>query len=219
MRLVVGICVPAFALGCVASHPRGGDAGVLDAPRPSRADVPCVLDASEDSLSFAVTDSTGASVLITPANACRPYTSQEWTPASPYLCDDPSLASAFPGLWWHGRVLTVIGTCDSTYADMWARPVVCDDDAECERVLAYLDGFFDAHDIPTRIECRRGLCQHPDLPMARWDLFGLCLAEQPRWPLWSTRRSEESGYVDLNRRVSELCRAGVCSVPPDCRQP
>lgn len=87
---------------------------------------------------------------------------------------------------------------------MELRPVVCGADEEC------------ASDAV----CERGICQRLERPVSRYDLFSLCLMDEPRWPDAATWRSEEAGFPALDALADAHCDGpDDCTIPAECYQP
>lgn len=202
---------------CATTHDRDLDGGRLLPDgicyAPSDSTEPRVT------ATVTVTDSTGWAVTFSYAMSCAHRPMSEATLPHPIVCTDPARPRSEGVVDWNGRVLLIQARCSSRIYEIQPRPVVCVADADCTPVLPYLDTFFDAPEIPTRVECIRGLCQLPDQPIIAKDVYALCLSDTPRWRDFETSRSPESGYLELRERVSDACRSGTCVVPLDCRQP
>jgi hypothetical protein len=138
----------------------------------------------------------------------------------PHPIDCPEEQRSEGTIQWHGRMLLITARCSGRYYEIMPRPVVCEASADCEGVRGWLLSLWpDGDQVPSRYECVRGLCQHPEQPIRREDLYALCLVDTPRWRDFESARSDESGYPALHDLVGDHCREGTCVVPESCRQP
>lgn len=192
---------------------RIADAGTpdIDACNPWRA---------EGRSSFVMTDSLGWSLTFTIDDACPPHLFTHTDEPFPFTCDEAGLRETISFLS-RGRLQILVGGCSDAAREVWARAVVCESDADCTPMIDVLNVLSDPPLVPERTACVHGLCQYPDQPMDDWDYYALCQHDQPRWPLWSTARSDASEWEALRDEAIVACWTTdtECDVPMDCRQP